>query len=52
MGVVDHELVFVGVSKEDVRDDVGGVAVDDLVEQVRRVGEGVRPVPAAEDVAD
>lgn len=40
-GVEDGELVFVGVAEKDVCDDVRGVAVDDLVEEVGGIGEGV-----------
>ena len=50
--VVDHELVFMRVAEEDVGDDVGRVAGDDLVEIVGRVGDRVRPVPARQDVAE
>ena len=46
VGVVDHLLVLVRVAEEDVGDDVRGVAVYDLVEEVCWVGEGVCPVPA------
>ena len=52
VGVVDHEFVFVRVAEEDVGDDVGRVAVDDLVEEVAGVGERVGAVPAGEDVAE
>lgn len=41
VGIVDHLLVFVGVTEKDVGDDVGGVAVDDLVEEVCGIWEGV-----------
>ena len=52
LGVVDHHFVFVGVPEEDTRDDVGGVAVDDLVEEVGRVRKRIGTVPAGEDVAE
>ena len=52
LGVVDHDFVFVGVAEEDAGDDVGGVAVDDLVEEVGRVRKRVGTVPAGEDVAE
>ena len=48
VGVVDHDLVFVSVAKEDVGDHVGAVAVDDLVKEIGWVGERVRPVPACD----
>ena len=51
VGVVDHELILVGVAEEDVGDDVWAVAVDDLVEEIGWIGNGVGPVPACEDVA-
>ena len=35
---VDHNLVFVGVAKENVRDDVGRVPINDLVEEIRGIG--------------
>jgi hypothetical protein len=50
-GVVDHELVFVGVAKEDIGDDVRGIASDDLVEIVGGVRDRVGAIPAREDVA-
>lgn len=50
--VEEGEVVFVGVAEEDAGDDVRRVAVDDLVEEVAWVGEGVGAVPAAGDVAD
>jgi len=52
VGVVEEELVLVGVAEEDPRDDVGREALDDLVEEVGGVGQRVGAVPAAEDVAD
>lgn len=51
-GVVDHELVFVGVAEEYVGDDVRGIASNNLVEIVGGVGDRVRAVPAREDVAE
>lgn len=51
-GVVDHELVFVGVAEEDIGDDMRGIAGDDLIEVVGGVGERVGAVPASEDVAE
>lgn len=52
VGVVDYELVLMSVAEEDVGDDVRGVAVYDLVEEVGRVGERVGAVPSARDMAD
>jgi len=52
VSVVDHNFVFVGVAEENIGDYVRGVAVDDLVEEVRGVGERVAAVPAGEDVAE
>jgi hypothetical protein len=51
-GVVDHELVFMGVAEEDIGDDMRGIASDDLVEIVGGVREWVRAVPARENVAE
>jgi hypothetical protein len=51
-GVVDHELVFMGVAEEDIGDDVRGIASDDLVKIVGGVRERVGAVPAREDVAE
>lgn len=50
--VVDGLLVSVGVAKEDVGDDVGGVAVDNLVEEVGVRGEDLAAGPSRGDVAE
>lgn len=39
------------VSEEEVRDNVGAIAVDDLVEEIGGIREGVGAVPAGENVA-
>ena len=52
LGVVDHDLVFVGVAEEDIGNDVGRVAIHDLVEEVGGVIQGVRTIPAGQDVSD
>ena len=49
-GVVDGELVLVGVAEEDVGDDMRRVPVHDLVKEVARVGHRDVSVPAAGDV--
>lgn len=51
-GVVDHELVLVVVTEEYVGDDVWGVAVYDLVEEVGWVWDWIAAIPAAGDVAN
>lgn len=51
-GVVDHELVFVRVAKEDAGNDMRRVAGDNLVEVIAGVGKRVRAVPAGQDVAE
>lgn len=50
-GVVDHEFIFVGVTEENIRNDVWRVASDNLVEVVGRIGDRVGPIPAREDMA-
>lgn len=52
VGVVEHDLIFVGVAKEDPGDDVGRESIDNLVEEVGGVGERVGTVPAGEDVGE
>lgn len=49
--IVDHDLIFVGVAKEHVRDDVGRIAVNDLVEEIGRVGQWIDSIPATEDMS-
>lgn len=34
VGIVDHKLIFVGVSEEDTGNNVGGVSIDDLIEEI------------------
>ena len=41
LGVIDHDLVFVGVTEEDVGNHVGGITIYDLVEEVSGVVQGV-----------
>ena len=41
-----------GMTKEDAGDDMRRVAVDNLIEQICGIWQGVRPVPTAEHVAD
>ena len=48
--VVDHDFVFVRVAKEDISNHVWGVAVNDLIEQVRWVRERIRTIPACKDM--
>lgn len=52
VSIVDHELVLVVVAEEYVGDDVWGVAVYDLVEEVCWVWDWVAAIPAAGDVTN
>ena len=49
--IVDHNLVLVGMTKEDTCNNVRRVSINDLVEQIRRIGEGVASVPTRQYVA-
>ena len=51
LGVVDHELIFVRMAKEDSCNYVGGVAVDDLVEEISRIRKRIRSVPSCQNMA-
>lgn len=40
------------VAKEHVGDDMRGIAIDDLVKEVRGVGQGIGAIPSTEDMAN
>jgi len=50
--VVDHDLVFVSMAEENVRDHMGRVAVDDLIEEICGVRKRIGTIPAGKHVPD
>ena len=50
--IVDHHFVFVGVAEKDIGNDVWGVAVDNLIEEVSWIVQRVRAIPAGQHVPD
>ncbi len=68
VGIVDHELIFMGMPKEDAGNDMRRIAVDDLVEEILScwsvawvpklelltcgVGNRIRSIPAGQNVSN
>ena len=50
--IVNHQLVFVGVSEEYVGYDVRRVAIHDLVKEIAWIIQGIGAIPAGQDMVD